>query len=510
MRVPLWGLGALDVICAVGTALSTSSHPQSMPVMSGVPSTPRGTGDSRKSCVTPELCTIAISASHRGTCPQERRESRESATPSSSQFGRKLSSQPRFSSPRSSSTPPRLRQTAPAATPCLGSAQLPQQPSHAAREISYVQSQTHSLASLNPSSRRLQNRPHGAAPTRSGPPRQQRLLPGSRGGSGFFTTFERQTLEAAPWRQSRSSGCLQGGRHPPGKPKPRQTQTPASCLRRTEPGLQTQRAPATPPPQSPNKSFSSNKRAGGSVPFARQHSELNFPRIVSHHARGRRVGTGKEGRCRRKQRGPEPLTFPRPRASSGTTDSVSPPPPGRMCHESRRVRPGSSLLRWHTGRSRTPPSPRCPSPRAPPQPQRVLPLGEPRERAALARIGKTAPSKSLQGKTHIPQAISMKIEDRAHPAMPSCSFSKAAPLCSGSALTSGAPAALAGSVFLFAHAFRSHPIHLGSRQSSARRVLRLRGNHPSAHLLQQDPQERAPRPTPLQGSPLGSCLHHGG
>lgn len=37
MRVPLRGLGALDVICAVGTALSTSSHPQSMPVMSRCP-----------------------------------------------------------------------------------------------------------------------------------------------------------------------------------------------------------------------------------------------------------------------------------------------------------------------------------------------------------------------------------------------------------------------------------------------------------------------------------------
>lgn len=322
-------------------------------------------------------------------------------------------------------------------------------------------------------------------------------------------------MKDKPWKRlpgdkaAHRGVCRGDGTHPanpnPGKPKPRQAASAAPNRGCKPSGLL-----PPPPPQSPNKSFSSNKRAGGSVPFARQHSELNFPRIVSHHARGRRVGTGKEGRCRRKQRGPEPLTFPHPRASSGTTDSVSPPPPGRMCHESRRVRPGSSLLRWHTGRSRTPPSPRCPSPRAPPQPQRVLPLGEPRERAALARIGKTAPSKSLQGKTHIPQAISMKIEDRAHPAMPSCSFSKAAPLCSGSALTSGAPAALAGSVFLFAHAFRSHPIHLGSRQSSARRVLRLRGNHPSAHLLQQDPQERAPRPTPLQGSPLGSCLHHGG
>lgn len=48
--------------------------------------------------------------------------------------------QPYFSSPCSSLTPPRFWQTALAAILCLGSAQIPQEPSHAAREISYVQS----------------------------------------------------------------------------------------------------------------------------------------------------------------------------------------------------------------------------------------------------------------------------------------------------------------------------------------------------------------------------------
>lgn len=286
--------------------LSAQSAQRSQPLLilraclscPGVPSTPRGTGDSRRSCVTPELCTIAISASHRGTCPQERRESRESATPSSSQFGRKLSSQPRFSSPHSSSTPPRLRQTAPAAIPCLGSARLPQQPPHAAREISYAQSQTHSLASLNPSSRGLQNRPHGrtAQPPRAwdpprtrDAPRQQRLLPGSRGGSGFFTTFERQTLEAAPGDKAAHRGVCRG------TAPTRQTQTLASCLRRTETGLQTQRAPAT-PPQSPNTSFSSNKRAGGLHPIrsAAQRAECPPHRLTPRAGKAGGRGEGRK------------------------------------------------------------------------------------------------------------------------------------------------------------------------------------------------------------------------
>lgn len=81
-----------------------------------------------------------ISTSHRGTSPQERRESLERATLPSLQLGRKFSFQPHFSSPHSSLTPPRFRQTAFAAILCLGSAQLPQEPLHAAREISYVQS----------------------------------------------------------------------------------------------------------------------------------------------------------------------------------------------------------------------------------------------------------------------------------------------------------------------------------------------------------------------------------
>lgn len=89
-----------------------------------------------------------------------------------------------------------------------------------------------------------------------------------------------------------------------------------------------------------------------------------------------------------------------------------------------------------------------PPPWVPPQPP-PQPLGEPQEHAALAQLGKTALSESLQGKTHLPWAISMKTEDQAYTGTTSCSFSRAAPLCSGSTLPPGAPAALAGRVFLF-------------------------------------------------------------
>lgn len=85
-----------------------------------------------------------ISASHWDTYPQERRESREKgrSTLTAIREETQISAafQPYFSSPYSSLTPPRFWQTALAAILCLGSAQMPQEPSHAAREISYVQS----------------------------------------------------------------------------------------------------------------------------------------------------------------------------------------------------------------------------------------------------------------------------------------------------------------------------------------------------------------------------------
>lgn len=138
--VSLSRLGALDVSFAAGTSLRTSSHLSEHASVSRCPfDTARDRGQPGELC-RPRARHPPVSAPHWGTCPQERRESRERAIPPSSQLGRKFSFQPHFSSPPSSLTPPRFRQTTFAAILCLGAAQLPQEPSHAAREISYVQS----------------------------------------------------------------------------------------------------------------------------------------------------------------------------------------------------------------------------------------------------------------------------------------------------------------------------------------------------------------------------------
>lgn len=135
-------------------------------------------------------------------------------------------------------------------------------------------------------------------PMCSGPPRQQRFLPGSHISSRFFTTFERQTVEVAPENKTAHQGV---------KPKTptQQTQTRASHLRSGRNGAANRAGSSQPCRSLPSSktSFSSNERAGGSVPFARQHIELNFHPTISRQAQQRRVGAGEEGRRQRKQGG---------------------------------------------------------------------------------------------------------------------------------------------------------------------------------------------------------------
>lgn len=126
----------------------------------------------------------------------------------------------------------------------------------------------------------------------------------------------------------------------------------------------------------------------------------------------------KEGRKERSgaKQGLELPTLTFPLLSSGTTDSVSPPPPGMMFYESRQVGKGSCLLSWHGRRSLRTLS-HCPSLLwVPPQPPALLPLSEP-------STPRWARYPCARGKTHLPQATPMDTEDQAH----TCPFPRAAP-----------------------------------------------------------------------------------
>lgn len=154
--------------------------------------------------------------------------------------------------------------------------------------------------------------PAQPSPTCSGPRQQQRLFTSSCSSSRLFPTLERQTLEAALENRTAHQGFC----------------------KRTVPPEQTQTQTQT---QAPAWSCEHQKRA--SAPRrAQHHMEPNFPPITSGQAQQRWMGTRKEGRKEssgaEQGAGAAHAHVPSPSASSGTTDSVSLPPPGMMFHES--------------------------------------------------------------------------------------------------------------------------------------------------------------------------------